>query len=480
MMFPIAPAEGARRAGLGAAWTRATWIAPLALALACVPQNAGYEDVRNVVSRTGQDVRWQRHEPKRPAAAEARALLAAPLTADSAVKLALLNNAELQASFEQLGMARGELIRALRLPNPALEGGLKYEEEGSPGVELSLSQDITELIFLPLRSGAARAEFAAATLEVAGRAMDLILEVRRAFYGYLADQQILELRLTALEALAASAKAAEEIHAAGNMTDLDLETHRVLYEEAKVSSSSAETALATSRERLNVLLGLWGTDVSWRATGRLEHPEDARSDALGAEALARSVELAAIRQRFAAAAKRASLERARGLLPEIKAGVSFEREGSEWGYGPIAEIELPIFYQGQGEVARAEAEMRREQQLYAATGVRIRAALRAVLARASTARDRAMYLHNVLLPMRERILEQTQLQFNAMNASVFQLLVARRDQIEAGRAYVESLREYWVARADLEQFRAGRLPEGAMAGPSSSLVTVGTSEPAGH
>jgi len=96
----------------------------------------------------------------------------------------------------------------------------------------------------------------------------------------------------------------------------------------------------------------------------------------------------------------------------------------EWRYGPVAELELPIFYQGQGEVARAEAEMRREKELLAATGVRVRAAVRAVWARENTARERALHLKRVLLPMRERILQQTQLQFNATNTSVFQLLVA--------------------------------------------------------
>jgi outer membrane protein TolC len=126
---------------------------------------------------------------------EADSILSAPLTADSAVRLALLNNKDLQASFEDLGMARGDLLRALRLPNPSAEGGLLYEESGgSPDVELSLSQDLSELILLPIRSGAAQAEFASVKLEIAGRAMDLILEVRKAFYNYLADQQILELR----------------------------------------------------------------------------------------------------------------------------------------------------------------------------------------------------------------------------------------------------------------------------------------------
>jgi outer membrane protein TolC len=264
------------------------------------------------------------------------------------------------------------------------------------------------------------------------------------------------------------------------MTDLDLSSQQVLYEEARVSYSSADTALATSRERLNHLLGLWGKDTNWTVAERLPEPAAVSEDTLEGPAVARSVELATIRQRFTAAAKKADLARVRGWLPELKAGVAFEREEGEWSTGPIAEIELPVFYQGQGEVARAEAEMRRQEQLYTGMGVRVRAALRAVQVRASTARERALYLKNTLLPMRERILNETQLQFNAMNTSVFQLLIARRDQIEAGRSYVESLREYWLANADLEQLLAGRVPEGAMTGPISSSVAWSGSEAGGH
>ena len=459
-----------------------TWLGvfSLALAAACVPQNAGYDNVRNVVSRTGHEVRWHRMEGKGRVDAQARALLAAPLTADTAVKAALLNNAELQATLEEIGMARADLVRALRLPNPTAEGGLQFGHGGAPAIELSLSQDISEIILLPMTNGAARAEFSAAQFDVAGRTMDFILEVRKAFYGYVADQQVLELRKTVLDALQASATVADEIHRAGNITDLDLASQRVLYEEARVSYSSAETALASSRERLNALLGLAGKNTSWRVDQRLLDPEDEQADVTEGPAVERSVELATIRQRFKAAAKRAELARVRGWLPELKAGVAFEREEGEWKTGPIAEIELPIFYQGQGEVSRAEAEMRREDHRYSGMSVRVRAALRAARVRAGTARERALQLKNVVLPMRERILSETQLQYNAMGASVFQLLIARRDQIEAGRSYVEALREYWLATADLEQVLAGRVPEGVMAGPSESVGVAGAVEAGGH
>jgi cobalt-zinc-cadmium efflux system outer membrane protein len=68
-----------------------------------------------------------------------------------------------------------------------------------------------------------------------------------------------------------------------------------------------------------------------------------------------------------------------------------------------------------------------------------------------------------------------------MNMSVFQLLLARRDQIEAGRAYVEAQREYWIAAADLEQLLAGRIPDGATAGPTATIATgSGGPDTGGH
>ena len=85
----------------------------------------------------------------------------------------------------------------------------------------------------------------------------------------------------------------------------------------------------------------------------------------------------------------------------------------------------------------------------------------------------------VLLPARQRILEQTQLQFNAMSVSVFQLLLARRDQVDAARSYVEALRDYWTARAEAEQLRSGRLPANAGMPAESAASSLGNRDGAG-
>src|SRR5690606_18152822 len=87
----------------------------------------------------------------------------------------------------------------------------------------------------------------------------------------------------------------------------------------------------------------------------------------------------------------------------------------------------------------------------------IRAAARAAAARLVAARDRVRFYEEVLLPMRQTVLEETQLQYNAMATSAFELLRAKRTQVDAQRSHVEALRDYWIARAEVEQLIAGRL-----------------------
>jgi len=441
-------------------WSGALLIAALGLLPGCVSRDAGYEDVRSVVnSRTGHDVRWSHLEGDAGSRKAVQELLQKPLSTESAVKVALLNSAELQAAFEELGIARADLVRALRLPNPVAEGSVRFRKHQSATLDFAVTEDLSDLIFLPLRNGVARAELDAAKLSVAGRALDLVLQVRTAFYAYLADRQVLEFRETVLKALEASATVAKSLHEAGNVTQLDFEAEQVLYDESRVSFEAAKTALAVSRDRLAALLGLSGKDAELRVEARLnDPPAEAPLADLESKAIERSLDLAILRQRYTAAAKRGDLATAEGWLPELKAGVTAEREEKEWSYGPLAEVQVPLFYQGQGEVDRARAEMRRQGQLLKARSVQIHAAARSTAARVAAARDRAIYIKTVLLPARERILQQTQLQYNAMAASVFQLLMARRDEVEAARSYVESLREYWTAFAEAEQLRSGRLP----------------------
>jgi outer membrane protein, heavy metal efflux system len=456
------------------------WMAPAVLSWllgGCVPADAGYQDARGVVlARTGHDVRWEHIDGRSHAERRTAELLAKPLTVQAAVQIALLNNAELQASFEEIGIARAELVHAFRLPNPSLEGALHlHGNDDDPEMDLRAMIGLSDLFFIAPRQSAARAELDASALSVGGATMDLALSVKKAFYAYVSSRQILELRRTVLLAAKASEEVSTRMHEAGNVTDLEVANERALYEEARLGVAQSESRVVEQRQELVSLLGLWARGATFTTTERLADPPKAELDLAGAErrAISRSLDLAIASQRYTAAAKRANLARAEGLVPELKAGVSAERDEADWGFGPAAAIEVPLFYQGQGEVARARAEMRRQQKTHTALALQLRTTTRSVSTRLSLAREQVRFYKTTLLPLRQKIVDETQLQYNAMSAGVFQLIQAKRDQVETGRAYVETLRDYWIARAEMEQLLAGRLvrtasSENAASSPTSS------------
>lgn len=146
------------------------------------------------------------------------------------------------------------------------------------------------------------------------------------------------------------------------------------------------------------------------------------------------------------------------MLPTEDLGADAEREPEgDWTVGPAIELPVPIFDQGQADVASAVAQLRGSRERYRALAVKIRSEVRRAWMRAEAARGRAEHYRRVVLPLRRRIVEETQLRYNAMLAGVFELLQAKRDEIEAGRAYVETLTEYWVARSELERAVGGDL-----------------------
>jgi cobalt-zinc-cadmium efflux system outer membrane protein len=291
----------------------------------------------------------------------------------------------------------------------------------------------------------------------------------------------MELRRGVAGAAEASYDLAGRIRAAGNITALDLANERAQYEQSKLDLARAEAAAADTRERLNVLLGLWGQDTAWTATDRLADPpeQEVPTDAVERRAVERSVELAAAGSQVEAAARALGVQRSLALLPEAQAGVAAEHEpDGAWAVGPAVSLPIPLLDQGQARTAAARAQLRRARRQYFATAVEVRSAARVARGRLLAARDRAVYLRRVMLPLRQEITSQTQLQYNAMLVGPLQLLQARRAEIEAGVEYVDALREYWVARSQVEQVESGRT-SGIVPVSSAAAGTTAPSRSAG-
>jgi cobalt-zinc-cadmium efflux system outer membrane protein len=437
-----------------------------------------------VEERSGKRVAWNLGtELDAEATADVQRLLTGTLTVDGAMQVALLNNRDLQALYAELGVAQADLVQAGLLANPVFDGAVFFPVAGGPlKADLSVAMSFLDLFYRPLRRRVAAARFEEARLQVTGAVLDFATTVRAAFYRHQANEQRLELLQTVVQALAVSFEVSQRLYAAGNITDLDLARERVLLEEEKLQLRAAEVVVRESRAELNTLMGLWGPETAWQIDRRLpDVPVEPLPVAeLERHALAQSLDLARARQRLIVGGEQLGVTRAMSLVPESSLGAGAERDEGEWKVGPTIEIPIPLLNQGQGRLGRAAAEFRRAEQEYYALGVRVRSATRLVKERLQGAEDRARYSRDIVLPLRERIIRETQLQYNAMQVGVFELLRAREQQIRAAITYVETLLDYWLARTDLEQLLSGRMPsgEGVPTGRRGRLQTMDAN--AGH
>ena len=91
-------------------------------------------------------------------------LLRGPLNADRAVQVALLNNRELQARFEEIGIAQADVIQAGLITNPNFSANFRFPDRSPSGtnIEYSIAQNFLELLVLPLRKRIANAQLAQA------------------------------------------------------------------------------------------------------------------------------------------------------------------------------------------------------------------------------------------------------------------------------------------------------------------------------
>lgn len=431
-----------------------------------ISKERGHDEVAALVQdRTGFTTGWAEGTPAAKQISDrVDALLDGGVTRAGAVQIALINNPALQATYEELGIAQAEMAHAGMLSNPSLGASVGIESLTGPNklveVEISLVQSLLDLFMLPARRELAAQQFSADTLRIAQQAMAVAADVSEAFIAFQASQRLVELRRSVAEAESAAADLAGRQRDAGNLSELALATRRATAEQARLDLSDAELESLRQREAINTLLGLWGARTAWTLGEQL--PEVPASDPplqrLESLAVRRRVDLESLRQQQQLMEKAAGLARSSWLLGTIQVGVHGKREVDGASLvGPSLVIELPIFDQRGAMISRLEAQQRRSERQLAAASITARSQVRAARAQFIQRRQRVEHFNASLLPLRARIVELSQEHYNGMFIGAYELLAAKREQVEGYAGYLQAIRDYWLARAALERAIGGSL-----------------------
>lgn len=423
----------------------------------------GFESVSSdVAARTGgAEVRWNR-DAEAAAAIELRLdeLLGQPLSVESAVQIALLNNRALQATIEELGVARADLIEAGLLENPVLGVSARFPDtSGSTNLEFTITQSFLELFVVGARKNLAAAQFEHARLRVTNSALELAWKTESAYYTAQASQQLLALKQTIAEAARLKRDLAIKQREAGNISELDSARQEATAGESHLAVTIAEAEFESRREQLNRLLGLAGPRTLWTlaADSPTFGDNDPDAQSLEHQALRDRIELAIARQELSVVNRALELAR-KGFVTDLDLGISAEREPEGfWVTGPVLQIELPIFDHRGVRIERIESQQRQARHMLAALETNAMSEVREACSQLSAARAKVVYLCDEVLPLRQRILKLSQEQYNAMLLGVYELLASRGDEVDAQALLIEATRDYLIARTALNKVVGGTL-----------------------
>ena len=430
-------------------------IAALALA-GCTTFSAdgGFGEVQKIASeRLGRDVVWQRtDEDATRARDDVQRLLAKELSVGDAVQIALLNNPGLQASYAELGIAEADLVQAGRIGNPRFSY-LHTSQGGERKLEWALTFPILELMTIPLRTKIEDRRFALAKVDAGRRVLEVAAETRRTYYQAVAAQETARYMDQVKDAAEAAAELARRMARAGNFPRITEMREQVFYAETVAQLARARHAASAERERLTRLMGLYGEDVRFKLPERLPDLPASAPELKDAEqtAVAQRLDIQAARRESEGLAESLGLTKATRFINVLELGPARTKEDPEpWKSGYELSLEVPIFDWGSAKVARAEATYMQSVQRIAEAAVNARSEVRESYSAYATAYETAKHYRDEIVPLRKKISEESLLRYNGMLISVFELLADSREQVGAVNGYIEALRDYWLADAELQ------------------------------
>lgn len=417
-------------------------------------KDGGFGAVEQVAKeRLNKDVKWQRDDSEGESIqATVKKLLAAPLSADDAVQIALLNNRGLQAVYGELGIAEADLVQAGRMTNPHF-AYLRTRQGDERKLEWALTFPIIDLLTIPLRTRIEGRRFEQVKLAVAGQMLDVATETRKSWFDAVAAEERVRYLEQVKTAAEASAELARRMEGAGNFSRLNRMREQVFYAETVAQLARTKQAAVAERERLTRLMGLYGDDVAFKLPERLPELPAGKPELkeLEARAMTERLDVQAAKRETESLAESLGLTRTTRFINVLELGPAATKEDPEpWKRGFEVSLQLPIFDWGSARVAKAEAIYMQALHRVAETAVNARSEVREAYSAYQTAYDTAKHYRDEIVPLRKKISEENMLRYNGMLISIFELLADAREQVAAVNAYIEALRDFWLSESDLQ------------------------------
>jgi outer membrane protein TolC len=416
-------------------------------------QDGGFSPVADTArARIGKEVEWPRSADEEHKVEErVAALTAHPLSADDAVQIALLNNRRLRAAFEELGISEADLVQSGRLPNPRFD--LRHASNaGLYDIEETLSFNVLALLTMPYAHEIERRRFAQTQQAVVLEIAQLARETRQAYFAAVASAESLQYQRQVHSAAETGAQLAQRMLTAGNWNSLDAAREQSFYADASIRLTQAGFAQSATREKLMRLLGLKeGLQLAERLPD-LPHDIDGLPD-VEHTILEDRIDLRLLRMHLDELARSLKLTQATRFVNVLDAGATRVQQGARdapYETGFTLTLEVPIFDGGAARVKKSEAVYAQAVDRFAQAAIEARSQVRETYAAYRAAFEQAEQQRDQVVPLHKAVAQENLLRYNASLISIFELLADAREQIASADGYIQSVRDFWIAKSEFD------------------------------
>ncbi len=380
------------------------------------------------------------------------------LTLEQCISIALQQNPLILSSLEQYQASRARISKAKAFPQPSIyyDSDLQpkfFNFKDSGESYFGLTQSIEFPGKRHLRGKIASKESSEIMADIDLLKLDIVFEVKRAFYGLLLAQEKLKYAQQDLELAQDFLKKAELKFRAGDVSKVEVLRAGVEASKAANEVKSAENVVRLEKAMLNFLLARKKyTPLEIR--GKLKRPSTRLNiDELIERALSFRPEIRGINfslERENLVKKQAYLS----YLPDFDLGVSKHRlvgEGTYWDVTLSFPIPLFFWQPAKGEIAEAKANIESLKKEVEHLKNSITLEVEEAYMNALTANNQIQLFEDEMLNQAEEVYKMFLFSYQEGEIGGIELIEARRTLLETRKSYSDALYNCDVALAALEK-----------------------------
>lgn len=383
-------------------------------------------------------------------------------------QIALANNPSIARAAAELQSVQGDWLQNGLYPNPKV--GLGQQQTGSRGRaeqdNVTFSQEVVLGSKLRLNRAVASNALSQARHQLSAQQLRVLTDARIAFYQVYFAQRQRQLASELVRIAQAGVEAARQRNKGSDVGENDVLEARIELHKAEIEARKVGNRHAATWQSLSAVIGV--RDFPHRElAGGFEHDPRVRDwpETLNM-ILGTSPEVAAALaylERSKANLDRASVEKVPnvtfdGIVNWRDNGIDGKPNG-----GFLVSLPVPVWDRNQGGVLRARNEVAAAQRAIEQLAFDLQNRIAPVFERYANSRFQVHQYRELIIPSAARALELTRKNYESGTVEYDDLLTSQRTNAQVNIDYLEALREYWIADAELQ----GMALTGSLAGGSN-------------